>query len=97
MCPLVSVVGESKVLLNSLQGGSAFRGSAFRSPCHEINGVKYFGYVLGSEDFNQRVGKSKFGRMLLFAKSNIGYLVLQGDHGQVSFRNIKLRTIEAKK
>ena len=64
---------------------------------HEINGVKYFDYVLGSEDFNQRVGKSKFGRMPLFAKSNIGYLVFQGDHGQVSFRNIKIRPIEAKK
>jgi hypothetical protein len=64
---------------------------------HEINGVKYFDYVLGSEDFNQRVARSKFSRMPLFAKSNIGYLVLQGDHGQVSFRNIKIRPIAPKK
>jgi len=62
-----------------------------------INGVKYFGYVLGSEDFNQRVAKSKFSKMPLFAKSDKGYLTLQGDHGQVSFRNIKLLPIEAKK
>ena len=64
---------------------------------HEINGVKYFDYVLGSEDFNQRVAKSKFNRMPLFAKSDQGYITLQGDHGQVSFRNIKVRAIEAKK
>jgi hypothetical protein len=30
-----------------------------------------------------------------FAKSIKGYIVLQGDHGQVSFRNIKVRPIEA--
>jgi len=64
---------------------------------HEVNGVKYVEYVLGSEDFNARVAKSKFGEMPSFAKSNTGYLALQGDHGQVSFRNIKLRPIEPNK
>ncbi|MCX5637161.1 MAG: DUF1080 domain-containing protein [Planctomycetota bacterium] len=64
---------------------------------HEINGVKYFDYVLDSNDFNDRVAKSKFGRMPLFAKSKIGYIALQGDHGQVSFRNIKIRPIGTKK
>jgi hypothetical protein len=62
---------------------------------HEINGVKYFEYVLGGEDFKQRVAKSKFGKMPLFAKSDSGYIALQGDHGQVSFRNIKIRPIKA--
>ena len=60
---------------------------------HDINGVKYFEYVLGSEDFNSRVAKSKFASMPNFAKSNTGYIALQGDHGQVSFRNIKIRPI----
>jgi hypothetical protein len=64
---------------------------------HDINGVKYFDYVLGSDDFKERVAKSKFGKMPLFAQSDIGYVVLQGDHGQVSFRNIKIRPIQAKK
>ena len=64
---------------------------------HEINGVKYFDYALGSEDFTNRVAKSKFGRMPHFAKSNTGYIALQGDHGEVSFRNIKLRPIEPSK
>ncbi|MCI0747554.1 MAG: DUF1080 domain-containing protein [Verrucomicrobia subdivision 3 bacterium] len=63
---------------------------------HYVNGVKYFEYVLGSEDFNARVARSKFGRMPLFAKSTSGYVVLQGDHGQISFRNIRIRPIQAK-
>jgi len=63
---------------------------------HDINGVKYFEYVLGSEDFNDRVAKSKFAAMPHFAKSNIGYIALQGDHGSVSFRNIKIRPISQK-
>ncbi len=62
---------------------------------HFVNGVKYFEYVLGSEDFKERVAKSKFGKMPLFAKSDTGYLALQGDHGQVSFRNIRIRPIKA--
>ncbi len=64
---------------------------------HDINGVKYFEYVLNSDDFKERVAKSKFGKMPLFAKSDKGYIALQGDHGQVSFRNIKIRVIEPKK
>jgi len=60
---------------------------------HVINGVKYFDYVLGSEDFNNRVAKSKFGKMATFAKFNRGYIALQGDHGQVAFRNIKIRPL----
>jgi hypothetical protein len=63
---------------------------------HVINGVKYFDYVMGSEDFKARVAKSKFSRMPLFAKSDSGYIALQGDHGQVSFRNIKVRPLESK-
>ena len=61
---------------------------------HEINGVKYFDYVLGSEDFNKRVAASKFASMPGFAKSGNGYIALQGDHGQVSFRNIKVKDLD---
>jgi len=62
---------------------------------HDINGVKYFDYVLHSEDFNNRVANSKFARMPNFARSDIGYIGLQGDHGSVEFRNIKIRPIKA--
>jgi len=61
---------------------------------HEVNGVKYVEYVLGSDDFKQRVAKSKFGSMPNFAKSDIGYISLQGDHGQVAFRKIKIRPLK---
>jgi hypothetical protein len=61
---------------------------------HEINGVKYFEYVLGSDEFRQRVEKSKFRDMARFAKSPRGYIALQGDHGRISFRNIKIRPIK---
>lgn len=64
---------------------------------HEINGVTYFEYVLGSEDFKSRVAKSKFGSMPRFAKSGSGYIALQGDHGQISFRNIKILRLMEKK
>jgi len=61
-----------------------------------MNGVKYYEFVLGSPDFNNRVAKSKFASMPKFAKSDSGYIALQGDHGQVAFRNIKIRPIIAK-
>jgi hypothetical protein len=34
--------------------------------------------------------------MPLFAKSGAGYIALQGDHGQISFRNIKVRSLPAR-
>jgi hypothetical protein len=62
---------------------------------HEINGVKYFEYVLGSDDFKARVAKSKFSKMPFFAKASSGFIGLQGDHGSISFRNIKIRELPA--
>jgi len=68
-----------------------------REKCaHEINGVKYFEYMLGSDDFNARVVKSKFGKMPFFAKFDSGFIALQGDHGSVSFRNSKILPVAAK-
>lgn len=64
---------------------------------HDMNGTKYFEYVLGSDDFKERVAKSKFADMPYFAKSDIGYIALQGDHGKVAFRNVKVRVVESKR
>jgi hypothetical protein len=61
---------------------------------HDINGVKYFEYVLHSDDFNAKVAHSKFSWMPDFAKSDLGYIGLQGDHGSIAFRNIKIRVIK---
>lgn len=64
---------------------------------HEMNGTRYVEYTIGSDDFNERVAKSKFGKMPGFAKSPVGRLALQGDHGEVSFRNVKIRRLDDKK
>jgi hypothetical protein len=61
-----------------------------------MNGVKYYDFVFNSDDFKDRVAKSKFGKTKTypnFAKSDTGFIGLQGDHGAVSFRNIKLKPI----
>jgi hypothetical protein len=61
---------------------------------HCMNGVKYCEYVKGSKDWDERVAKSKFGKMPLFGKATRGYISLQ-DHGNlVSYRNIKIRPID---
>ncbi len=60
---------------------------------HDMNGRKYLEYVLGSDDFKSRVVGSKFGKMPGYAKSMSGWIGLQGDHGSVSFRNIKIRPL----
>lgn len=61
---------------------------------HYMNGVKYCEYVKGSEDWNERLAKSKFAKMPYFGKANNGHLCLQ-DHGnEVAFRNIKVRRLK---
>ena len=60
----------------------------------EVNGVKYYEYVIDSPDFWERVKKSKFSKFPEFAKSKKGYIGLQGDHGTVSYRNIKIRSLQ---
>jgi hypothetical protein len=62
-----------------------------------VNGVKYAEFVKGSDDWNARVAKSKFGEMKNFGKPTRGYISLQ-DHGNnVAFRNIKIRAIDEAK
>jgi hypothetical protein len=61
-----------------------------------MNGVKYYEYVKGSKDWDERVAKSKFGKMPKFGKATKGHIDLQ-DHGaEVAFRSIKIRPIPPK-
>jgi hypothetical protein len=58
-----------------------------------MNGVKYSEFVIGSEDWKQRVAKSKFNEMKAFHPKLEGFIDLQ-DHGnEVAYRNIKIREI----
>ncbi|RYG26784.1 DUF1080 domain-containing protein [bacterium] len=58
-----------------------------------VNGVKYYDYVLNSPDFKARVAKSKFAQYKEFAAFDTGSIGIQGDHGRVSFRNVKVRKL----
>jgi glucose/arabinose dehydrogenase len=58
-----------------------------------INGVSYYYFQKGDEDWDQRVADSKFARFPGFGKADSGHICLQ-DHGdEVAFRNIKIRPI----
>lgn len=57
----------------------------------KVNGQTYYTFKLGSKDFWARVQKSKFHEYPFFAAKQSGRLAIQGDHGKVAFRNIKIR------
>ena len=58
-----------------------------------LNGVKYFNFVVGSDDWNRRVAESKFAKFAAFGKAGRGHIALQ-DHGdEVAFRSIKVRPL----
>ncbi len=64
---------------------------------HWMNGEKYVEYEIGSEDWKQKVAKSKFTTWKEFGTADEGHICLQ-DHGNlVWFRNIKIRKLEALK
>ena len=59
----------------------------------EVNGVRYHEYDLNSQEFKDRVAKSKFNVYPNFAKVPYGRIAIQGDHGLVSFRNVKIKSL----
>ncbi len=60
---------------------------------HWLNEVKIVDAEFGSDDWNERLGKSKFSDWKKFATLPTGHIALQ-DHGdEVWFRNIKIRTL----
>ncbi|MES2981876.1 MAG: DUF1080 domain-containing protein [Verrucomicrobiota bacterium] len=64
---------------------------------HWMNGEKYVEYEIGSEDWKQKVAKSKFAKWEGFGTADAGHICLQ-DHGNlVWFRNIKILKLDALK
>ena len=58
-----------------------------------LNGVSYYKFVVGNDDWNKRVAKSKFSKFEQFGKAGNGHLCFQ-DHGdKVAFRSIKVRRL----
>ena len=60
---------------------------------HWLNGKKLLEYEYGSNEIRDLISKSKFKDMPYFAKANSGRIGLQGDHGEVWYRNIRIRKL----
>ena len=60
---------------------------------HWLNGTKIVEYTYGSEEMWELVTNSKFNSMPLFAKASEGRIGLQGDHGEIWYRNIRIREL----
>ena len=60
---------------------------------HWLNGTKIVEYTYGSKEMWELVEKSKFKSMPLFAKASEGHIGLQGDHGEIWYRNIRIRKL----
>ena len=60
---------------------------------HWLNDVKVVQYTYQSTEMWDLVRESKFNAMKNFAKSTEGHIGLQGDHGEIWYRNIRIRKI----
>ncbi|EDY22469.1 protein of unknown function DUF1080 [Chthoniobacter flavus Ellin428] len=65
--------------------------------CEEwLNGVKTVEFELGSDDMKARIAKSKFAKVAHFGEKVSSPILLQDHGGLVKFRDIKIRTLDAK-
>ena len=60
---------------------------------HWLNGTKIVEYIYGSEMMWDLVAKSKFSTMPQFANASEGHIGLQGDHGVIWYKNIRIRRL----
>ena len=60
---------------------------------HWLNEMLILEYDYGREEFNKLVSNSKFRDMPFFAKASSGKVGLQGDHGEVWYRNVKIKKL----
>tara|TARA_B100000900_G_scaffold343218_2_gene306856 strand:+ start:2815 stop:3468 length:654 start_codon:yes stop_codon:yes gene_type:complete len=60
---------------------------------HWLNGEKILEYTYQSDEMWDLVKSSKFNSMPTFAKAKTGHIGLQGDHGEVWYKNIRIRKL----
>ena len=61
---------------------------------HWLNGEKVVDYELWSQDWKDRVARSKFNAMPRCGLERTGHIALQ-DHGnEVAFRNLKIKVLQ---
>ena len=63
---------------------------------HWLNGAKTVEFDMGSEDMKARVAKSKYAKQAAFGEKTKSPILLQDHGGEVAFRSVKLRALDAK-
>ncbi len=58
-----------------------------------VNGLHYYRFKIGSEDWKKKIAASKFAKFADFGSLGEGHLCLQDHNDEVAYRNIKLREI----
>ncbi len=64
---------------------------------HWLNGKKVVECEIGSDDWNERLAKSKFADWPKFAKNRKGHIALQDHHDPVWYRNVRIKRLDEKK
>jgi hypothetical protein len=64
---------------------------------HWLNGEKVVEYDFGSDDWNKRMGASKFAQMDHYGKEKKGHIDLQFHGDEVAYRNIKIKVLSGEK
>ncbi len=63
---------------------------------HWLNGEKVVSFEIGSDDWKQRIGDSKFKDKPNFAKAAKGHICLQDHSDKVEYRSIKIKVLKEK-
>jgi hypothetical protein len=91
---LYAMIAPSKVVVKPIGEFNQVRIKSKNNKIeHWLNGTKILEYIYGSDAMWHLVAKSKFSSMPLFAKATEGQIGLQGDHGEIWYRNIKIRKL----
>ena len=63
---------------------------------HWLNGAKTVEFDMGSDDLKARIAKSKYAKIPAFGEKTKSPVLLQDHGGEVTFRSIKVRVLDAK-